>query len=85
MEKKIVFSLFYMGTITAVIGILITTIVCYGFFHAEVKENLVHECNIVAKCCDKIKTPDELERFTQENFRITLIEKDGSVLYLLTA
>lgn len=85
MEKKIVFSLFYMGTITAVIGILITTIVCYGFFHAKVKENLVHECNIVAKCCDKIKTPDELERFTQENFRITLIEKDGSVLYLLTA
>lgn len=54
-------------------------------FHAEVKENLVHEYNIVAKCCDKIKTPDELERFTQENFSITLIEKDGSVLYLLTA
>ena len=81
MERKIQFSLFYMGIITAIIGIVITTFVCYGFFHREVKENLTHECNIVAQCYDKISSPDELERFAQENFRITLIKKDGTVLY----
>ena len=77
MERKIQFSLFYMGIITAIIGIVITTFVCYGFFHREVKENLTHECNIVAQCYDKISSPDELERFAQEDFRITLIKKDG--------
>ena len=70
-----------MGIITAIIGIVITTFVCYGFFHREVKENLTHECNIVAQCYDKISSPQELERFTQGNFRITLIKKDGTVLY----
>lgn len=70
-----------MGIITAITGIVITTFVCYGFFHREVKDNLTHECNIVAQCYDKISSPQELERFTQENFRITLIKKDGTVLY----
>ncbi|OPZ18137.1 MAG: Alkaline phosphatase synthesis sensor protein PhoR [Firmicutes bacterium ADurb.BinA205] len=81
MERKIQFSLFYMGIITAITGIVITTFVCYGFFHKEVRENLAHECNIVAQRYDKISSPDELERFTQEDFRITLIKKDGTVLY----
>ncbi len=81
MERKIQFSLFYMGIITAITGIVITTFVCYGFFHKEVKENLAHECNIVAQCYDKISVPDELECFAQEDFRITLIKKDGTVLY----
>lgn len=70
-----------MGIITAITGIVITTFVCYGFFHRKVKDNLTHECNIVAQCYDKISSPQELERFTQENFRITLIKKDGTVLY----
>ncbi|MBP0978172.1 MAG: two-component sensor histidine kinase [Oscillospiraceae bacterium] len=81
MERKIQFSLFYMGIITAITGIVITTFVCYGFFHREVKKNLTHECNIVAQCYDKISSPDELECFTKEDFRITLINKDGTVLY----
>ncbi|MCR5166096.1 MAG: two-component sensor histidine kinase [Oscillospiraceae bacterium] len=81
MERKIQFSLFYMWIITVITGIVITTFVCYGFFHREVKENLTHECNIVAQCYDKISAPDELECFAQEDFRITLINKDGTVLY----
>ena len=81
MERKIQFSLFYMGIITAITGIVITTFVCYGFFHREVNKNLTHEWNIVAQCYDKISSPDELECFTKEDFRITLINKDGTVLY----
>ena len=32
MEKKIVLSLFYMGVVTAVVGIIVTTVSYFGFF-----------------------------------------------------
>ena len=81
MEKKIVLSLFYMGIITAIVGIVITTVSYYGFFRREVEENLVHECRLVAESYDKLSSADELERFSDEDFRITLIDKDGNVMY----
>ena len=81
MERKIVLSLFYMGIITAIVGIVITTVSYYGFFRREVEENLVHECRLVAESYDMLSSPDELKRFSDEDFRITLIDKDGSVLY----
>ncbi len=81
MEKKIVLSLFYMGIVTAIVGIVITTFVYYGFFRREVEENLVHECRLVAESYDMLTSPDELKRFSGEDFRITLIGRDGSVLY----
>ena len=81
MERKIVLSLFYMGVITAIAGILITTLSYYGFFRKEVKENLAHECHLVAQCYESLDSAKELERFTGEDFRITLIEKDGTVLF----
>ncbi len=81
MERKIVLSLFYMGIITAIVGIVITTVSYYRFFRREVEENLVHECRLVAESYDKLSSADELERFSGEDFRITLIDKDGYVLY----
>lgn len=81
MERKIVLSLFYMGIITAIVGIVITTFVYYDFFRNEVEENLIHECRLVAESYDKLSSPEELEKYSGENFRITLIDKDGSVLY----
>ncbi len=81
MERKIVLSLFYMGIVTAIIGIVITTMLYYGFFRKEVDENLVHECQLVAQYYDKIGSPDELASFAGENFRITLIQKEGAVLF----
>ena len=81
MERKIVLSLFYMGIITAIVGIVATTFAYYGFFRREVEENLVHECRLVAESYDMLSSPDELEKFSGENFRITLIDKDGNVLY----
>ncbi len=81
MERKIVLSLFYMGIITAIVGIAITTFAYYGFFRREVEENLVHECRLVADSYDKISSPDELEKFSGEDFRITLIDKYGNVMY----
>ena len=70
-----------MGIITAIVGIVITTVSYYGFFRREVEENLVHECRLVAESYDKLSSADELERFSGEDFRITLIDKDSYVLY----
>ena len=81
MEKKINLHLFYMGVLTAIIGILITTVSYYIFFRKEVEENLAHECHLVAQCYDSGDPITELDRFTGEDFRITLIEKDGTVLF----
>ena len=81
MERKISLYLFYMGIVTAVIGILFTTVSYYIFFRKEVEENLAHECHLVAQCYDSGDTINELDRFTGEDFRITLIEKDGTVLF----
>lgn len=81
MERKIVLSLFYMGVVTAVVGVIITTLTYYAFFRREIKENLAHECRLVADCYDSGDPITELDRFTDEDFRITLIEKDGKVLF----
>ena len=81
MERKIVLSLFYIGILTAIVGIVITTFAYYTFFRREVEENLVHECRLVAESYDKLSSADELEKFSGENFRITLIDKDGNVMY----
>ena len=81
MERRIVLSLFYMGIITAIAGIVITTFAYYGFFRKEIEKNLAHECRLVAKSYDKLSSPDELAKFSGEDFRITLIDKNGNVLY----
>ena len=81
MERKINLHLFYMGVVTAIIGILITTVSYYHFFRKEIEENLAHECHLVAQCYDSGDPITKLDRFTGEDFRITLIEKDGTVLF----
>ena len=81
MERKIVFNLFYMGIFTAISGILISTMVYCSYFRREVEENLANECHIVSQSYNVMTSPGELSRYTGEDFRITLIEKDGTVLY----
>jgi len=81
MEKRIMFSMFGMAAVTAFVGIVITTFVCYSFFRKEVRDNLANKCRLVACCYDNLGAPEELARFKQENFRITLIKEDGTVLY----
>lgn len=81
MERKINLHLFYMGIATAIIGILITTVFYYHFFRAETRENLAHECKLVAESYRDIAAPDELSRFSGEDLRITLIDSEGDVLF----
>ncbi len=81
MERKVVLSLFYLGIVTAIVGIVTTTFVYYSFFRKDVQSNLARECRIVSHCYDIIDTPEDLERFKGEDFRITLIDSNGTVLY----
>ena len=81
MERKINLLLFYMGVVTAVIGILITTVFYYHFFRSEIRENLVHQCQLVAESYRDITSPQELSRFSGDDLRITLIDSQGKVLY----
>lgn len=81
MERKIVLSLFYVGVVTAVVGVIITTLTYYVFFRREIRENLAHECHLVADCYDSGDPITKLDQFTGEDFRITLIEKDGTVIF----
>ncbi|MBP3792731.1 MAG: two-component sensor histidine kinase [Ruminococcus sp.] len=81
MERKINLHLFYMGVVTAIVGILITTVIYYNFFRSETRQNLAHECQLVAESYRDISSPDKLSRFSGKDLRITLIDKGGKVLY----
>ena len=69
MEKKINLHLFYMGVVTAIIGILITTVSYYHFFRKEIKENLVHECHLVAQCYDSADLVDRCQQERKARYR----------------
>ena len=81
MERKINLHLFYMGVITAIIGILITTVSYYHFFRSEIRENLKHECQLVAESYRDTYSPGDLSRFSGDELRITLIDSGGKVLF----
>ncbi len=81
MEKKIVLSLFYMGIVTAIVGIAVTIFTYYGFFRGEMAEQLIHECRLVAEGYEIVGSPGELRRFAGEGFRITLVDPRGRVLF----
>lgn len=81
MERKINLHLFYMSVVTTIIGILITTASYYHFFRSEIRENLTHECQLLAESYRDIDSPDELSRFSGDDLRITLIDGRGKVLY----
>ena len=60
MERKINLHLFYMGVVTAIVGILITTVIYYHFFRSETRQTLAHECQLVAESYRDISSPDKL-------------------------
>lgn len=81
MERKISLNLFYMGVMTAIAGIFITVIVYYGLFRQEVEQNLVRECRLVAQSYEMLDSYEELKQFSGDQFRITLIKNDGTILF----
>ena len=81
MKRKLILSLFYMGLIATIISMLATVSVYQGTMRAEIKENLANELRLLKIGYEKLPQSENLKDFSAENFRITLIDSSGKVLF----
>ena len=81
MEEKISYRLFLMGFF----GLLFTAALCIFVFHkaftAQAWTGLEREAELVSAGYDLVDQPKELSAFVTDDLRITLISRDGSVLF----
>ena len=81
MEEKISYRLFLMGFF----GLLFTAALCIFFFHkaftAQAWTGLEREAELVSAGYDLVDKPKNLSAFVTDDLRITLISRDGSVLF----
>ncbi len=76
-----ILSLFYMGLIAALISVIATAAVFQNLLRTEVKENLVNELRLLETSYYKLSSYEELKDFASKDFRITLIDSSGKVLF----
>lgn len=81
MKRKLILSLFYMGLIATIISMLATVFVYQGTMRTEIKENLANELRLLKIGYEKLPQSENLKDFSAENFRITLIDSSGKVLF----
>lgn len=81
MKHKLILSLFYMGLIATLVSVVATVLVCQNIMRTEVCENLSTELNLLKVSYNKLQSTSELREFASENFRITLIDSNGKVLF----
>ena len=81
MEEKISYRLFLMGFF----GLLFTAALCIFVFHkaftAQAWTGLEREAELVSAGYDLVDPPKKLSAFVTDDLRITLISRDGSVLF----
>ena len=81
MEEKISYRLFLMGFF----GLLFTAALCIFVFHkaftAQAWTGLEREAELVSARYDLVDQPKKLSAFVTDDLRITLISRDGSVLF----
>ena len=81
MEEKISYRLFLMGFF----GLLFTAALCIFVFHkaftAQAWTGLEREAELVSAGYDLVDQPKNLSAFVTDDLRITLISRDGSVLF----
>lgn len=81
MEEKITLNLFYMGLISAILAAVCSGISFLGAFRSQVCEDLQRQGNLIAAAYKQLDEPEELDLFSGEGLRITLIDPSGTVLY----
>ena len=74
-------SLFYMGLIATLVSVIATVIVYQNIMRAEVKQNLANELRLLETSYEKMNDASELKDFASKDFRITLIDSSGKVLF----
>ena len=81
MEEKISYRLFLMGFF----GLLFTAALCIFVFHkaftAQAWTGLEREAELVSAGYNLVDPPKKLSTFVTDDLRITLISRDGSVLF----
>ena len=81
MKRKLILSLFYMGLIAALVSVIATVFVYQSTLRTEVRQNLVNELRLLEISYDKLSDYSELKDYSSDDFRITLIDKTGKVLF----
>lgn len=81
MKHKLILSLFYMGLVAALVSVIATVFVYQNTMRTEVKENLANELRLIKISYEKIRHSDDLKDFATDDFRITLIDSSGKVLF----
>lgn len=81
MKRKLMLSLFYMGLIATIVSVVATVIVYQNTMRTEVKQNLANELHLLETSYDKLDDASELKDFASKDFRVTLINSDGTVLF----
>lgn len=81
MKRKLILSLFYMGLVAALVSVIATVFVYQNTMRTEVKENLTNELRLIKISYEKIRQPGDLKDYATDNFRITLIDSSGKVLF----
>ena len=70
-----------MGIISLVLTIVMAIWVFYGVFEKQQKEDIQLHCRLLKKICQEIDSYDELDRYVEDEMRVTIISSDGNVLY----
>ena len=73
--------MFYMGLIAALVSITATVIVYQNTMRNEVRDNLREELRLIKISYPKLQNSDELMDYNADDLRITLIDKNGTVLF----
>ncbi len=81
MEEKITLNLFYMGLIAAILAAVLSGAVFFDAFQAQISQDLAQQGTLVATAYESCGDISDLDLFSDEDLRITLIHPDGSVLY----
>lgn len=81
MKRKLIFSMFYMGLIAALISIVATVFVYQNTMRNEVRDNLREELRLLKISYPKLQTANELMDYNADDLRITLIDSGGNVLF----
>ena len=81
MENKINTHMFVMGVVSIVITIIFSVMAFYTAFENQVTFDLSERTDGIATAYEYLKSSDELQKFSNDKLRITLIKSDGTVLF----
>ncbi len=81
MENKLTLSFFYVGLISAILGVLLTGMTFHRSFQAQMEANLEETGELISVAYDQQPTANTLADCASDALRITLVAPDGAVLY----